>query len=845
MKLLKVGICVSAMTLALCSCSDDLNFDGTESGQGLLSLSLATSSEVAVTAPTRAEIPTLTAPEVEDFSVRLTKSDNTFSKTWNSIDDFNAEASFNTGFYTLEAFYGDIDNEGFDAPCFYGAAEVSVLESKKTEASITATLANSMVSIDYTEAFKSYFYYWTARVHSAGHSFIDFGHEETRAAFIAPGEVDLTISFVTPQGEQASIQPDGFIAKPRHHYRVVFDVTQGTGGAKLNIIFSDELVAEDVNIDLSDELFKTPSPEITPEGFTSAVPVEALEGSELGKYAFSVMARGGMKEAKLTVDSDYRPAFGSEIDLIAASDLQRSQVAAAGIAEAGFFKNPDRMARLDVTDFVKQLPSGEHRISLVVKDKFLRVSEPVTLVVTSSPMTLAASAEPIAFGSPTGVIAIDYNGLSPDKAFSFKVLDKFGVYHDAEIVSMSEEGTRAFESKRYYFTIKLPDTERERIPVEVLFYGSKKADVEIPVLNPSYTVEADAFAKKVMIKVNHSDKNVLNAIINALKVSVTGSSQGGNYTFTRDVENGIITIFGFTPATSYTIYTKVSAEADSEPLTSTSVTTEAATDVTNGDFSQTAQTINIPSIQVGGKWKVGAFNYTTLTSIVVNEPNSWSSINAKTAYAGASNQNTWYVVPSTMAADGAVKIRSVAYDHAGDEIKLTGSFWSTTYYNPTAANPSQRVAGELFLGNYSFNGTESRTNGIAFASRPTSMTFDYQYAPYGDEKGEAYIAVRDASGDIIASAVYDIAAAVSTATATVPLPAYPFGKKAAKIEVRFRSTKGNSIGVKIPSGSELNEGITVFNDIEGWDQKIVLGVNTYKAIATGSVLTLDNVKLNY
>lgn len=828
------------MALALCACSDEGRPGGADGGQGYLSLSLTASPEVAVSAPTRAEIPTLTAPDVESFAVRLTKSDNTYSKTWNSLGDFNAEDMFDTGTYTLEAFSGDMDTEGFDAPYFYGAAQISVLEAKKTQASITASLANSMVSVDYTDAFKAYFSEWSAKVHSAGHSFIDFARDETRAAFIVPGEVDLTISFTTPQGQSASIQPDGFTARPRHHYRVVFDVAQGSGDASLKIIFSDELVAEDVEIDLSDELFTTPAPEVKPEGFTSGVPVEGLEGSEMAKYAFNVVARGGMKEAKLTVDSDWRPPFGNEVDLLATTADVRSQITGSGIVEAGFFKNPGRLGRLDLSGFVKQLPAGEHRMSLVVKDRFLRVSEPVTLVVTSEPMTVKASAEAVAFGSPTAVVAVDYNGLEAEKAFSFKALDKFGVYRDCEVVSVAEASTRAFAEKRYFFTVTLPDTERDRIPVQVYFYGTKKADVEIPVLAPSYSVQADAFASKVVLKVSHPDPKVQQAIFNALKVSVSasGSARGGSYSFTRDADSGLITVTGFSPATSYTVHTKVSPDASAQPLTSTQVTTEAAAAVPNGDFSQTSQTVNIGKIQTGGKFLVGAITYTVFSSISAYEPASWASVNARTAYTGASNQNTWYVVPSTMAADGAVKLRSVAYDHAGADIARTGSFFSTTYYNPTAANPSQRAAGELFLGSYSYAGSESRTDGVAFTSRPSSMTFDYQYAPLGSEKGEAYIALRDASGSVIATATCDIPAASSMTRTTVNLPAYPFGKKAATIEIRFRSTKGNSIAVNIPSGSKLNEG-------GGLKVDYTVGTNAYKALATGSELTLDNVKLNY
>ena len=147
-----------------------------------------------------------------------------------------------------------------------------------------------------------------------------------------------------------------------------FDVAEGTGNAVLKIIFDDTLVSEDVTIDLTDELFTTPAPEVKAEGFVSDSPVEALEGNApASPFVFTAVARGGMAEASLTVDSQTVPAFGREVNLVGASAALQQQIASSGISAVGFFKNPDKLARLDVTEFVKSLPAGTHRISLVVK----------------------------------------------------------------------------------------------------------------------------------------------------------------------------------------------------------------------------------------------------------------------------------------------------------------------------------------------------------------------------------------------------------------------------------------------------------------------------------------------
>ena len=775
MKLLKHGIMFSAFAFALASCSDEGGLD-LGKGEGAIRLALRTSAEVVVSAPTRAESATLTAPEAGQFAVRLTKSDNSYSKTWDSIEEFNAEEAFRTGSYTLEAFVGDIDTEGFDAPYFYGAADVSVLEAKETQASITAALANSMVSVDYTEGFKSYFKDYSARVHSAGHSYIDFAADETRPAFIAPGEVDLTVSFTNPQGQSTSLQPAGFTAKPRHHYRVKFDVAEGTGNAVLKIIFDDTLVSEDVTIDLTDELFTTPAPEVKAEGFVSDSPVEALEGNApASPFVFTAVARGGMAEASLTVDSQTVPAFGREVNLVGASAALQQQIASSGISAVGFFKNPDKLARLDVTEFVKSLPAGTHRISLVVKDRYTRVSDPVTLVVSTEAIHLEAQAEDVVFGSNQAFIDIEYNGANPDKAFTFKALDKFGVYKDCPITEVKQKaGTRSFPVKNYVFTLTLPDTERESIPLQIFFHGEKRTEIEIPVITPKYSVEADAFAKYVVLKVVPEDASQLGIIVNSLKVAVsaTRSARNGGFTFVRDADNGLVTVKGFNPATPYTITTKLSAATDAAPVTSTSVTTEAATDVPNGDFSQTHQTINMTA-QVGGTWTGTIFSN---PKYHINAPIGWASINANTCWNGSSNINTWYTVPSTWADNGNVTVRSVGYSHSGSDLGNTKE--TAVYYckNTPTFGAGERISGELFLGTYSFDGNESRTDGITFGSRPASLSFDYTYAPYGDEKGLAYVAVFDESGRIIATGSMNLNSVGVMTTETISLSGYPSGQ---------------------------------------------------------------------
>ncbi len=210
------------------------------------------------------------------------------------------------------------------------------------------------------------------------------------------------------------------------------------------------------------------------------------------------------------------------------------------------------------------------------------------------------------------------------------------------------------------------------------------------------------------------------------------------------------------------------------------------------------------------------------------------------------------MVPSTMLSSGAALLRSVGYSHAGETPKSSGGSFNTTYYckNAPSDEQLQKAAGELFLGSYSFDAAESRVDGINFNSRPSSLSFQYSYSPVGDEQAEVYVNLYDKDGVKIAGKVEYLKAVSSMTDFNISLSGYPFGHKAAKLVLGFKSTKsGVTPRVNIPSSGDLKEVSSVnllsFTKASDGSYHKSLETNQYHALATGSVLTVDNVKLGY
>lgn len=832
-----------ATALSLGSCSDENPWAGA-AGEGRITLHLTADPSVTDAAPsTRADGDLFAVPSAGDFKVRLSKSDGSYDRTWNSLAEFSAEESFPTGAYTLTAFYGDSETEGFEAPWFVGEERFSVLEAQSSEVEVTARLANSLVSVTYTDAFRSYFRSWSARLHSEGHSYVDYPAEESRPAFIAPGNVDLSLDLVRPDGKSVTVQPASFAAVAATHYHVTVDVNSGNvGAAQLEIRFDDSLTLEDVTVDLTDELFSTPAPKVVAKGFTPGESFDILSGeSAEGSKRFNVIAYGGLQEVMMTIASaDFTPAFGHEVNLMTADPAVQAQIRDLGIDVRGIFNNPDRMAYVDVTALPAHLPEGEYEISICAKDNYLRQSEPVAVKFSASAVTAEVEPQAAVFGSNVASLQIDYNGSDPRADFSFKALDRHGAYKDCPVTDVQlSTRTRAIETKRYIFTITLPDTERESIPVKVYLKGREHADVSVPVILPEFTLDADPFARRVALRVNATG-GTTSAITNMLHIY---DAQGliDESRISRYPETGVITVSGFEPSTAYTLSASLLTTRDASSH-SVSVTTEAATALANGNFSATHDFLKDFEIQVGGEYRPALITYTNWSKISVSEPDGWATVNQKTCWTGAANINTWFCVPSTMMSSGAVTLRNVAYDHNGTTpARDKGTTGWATSENRNVPTFTTRAAGELFLGSYSFDGTEHRVDGIAFASRPTSVSFDYSYSPIDGDTGVATIELIAADGTSLGSATLDLTASATSKRVTMTVPSYRFGLKAAKMRLGFKSSKG-SAPTHTPTGDELDEASSTLpvTPYKHW-----LDTNSYHAFASGSVLTIDNVTLNY
>ncbi|MDE5869669.1 MAG: DUF4493 domain-containing protein, partial [Muribaculaceae bacterium] len=731
-------------------------------------------------------------------------------------------------------------------PCFDATTDVIVESGVESHIGLTATLSNAMVSVRYSDDFKNQFSAYSAALKSESSAeYVIFAQDEDRPAYMKPEKIALQLTLTNNQGQQVKVSPYSFVASPQHHYIVTMGIkdSQGSDDIRLDVQITEEVTAEFVDISLGDELFTAPKPVVKGYDFPASMSYEDFEGFEAeGDPRMDILAYGGINKVNLNVVSSNKLIFGETVQLVNADPLTQQQVTSTGLEAEGFFRNPDKAGVIKFKNFLAKLPVGTYTVSVDVQDaRTIVCDEPVEFTVTIKPVTvkLGVAKFPEYMGEEMNV-TVTSNRSGIKNNIRFEVTDGSGNWTEATILANpAAVKTRADQEYTYNYRLSIPAQERSYVKVRA-FYGAetdpKDQIQEEGVIFPKYSIVTDAFAKSVYLKVVPEDPSKLGIIMKKFKL-LRGKEETPSI---LDEENGIFVLEGLNASTEYSDWESYLSYGTNPRTAIPAFRTEDARALENGTFDEDKITLTMNyDIQVGGEYRVSPVNYTLNSHIQRYTPNGWATLNDLTCYRGSSNYNSWFMVPSTYWENGKVVIQTVGYSHNGTTPARSGGAFNTTYYceNAPADGDLSKSRGELFLGSYSYDGTAHRKDGVAWNTRPSTLSFEYTYEPFGAKMGEAYIKVLDADGEELSGESAIIPAGINEKM-TIALPQYPFGKKAVTLILGFKSTRtGLSATVNIPTGNALDEGKGLGNH--------TLAANSYHAVALGSKLTISKVELGY
>ena len=837
----KLFLPLTALAMLVASCQDDNK--GLTKGQGTISPEFTI--DYSVTNPrtmSRAEngketVPN--APELSSFSFHLWKDDGKFDKTYTGLGDF-VDAQFPVGAYSLEAFSGNIEEEGLGKPYFAGSTTFNVYDGEQAKPTLVAKLANTAVSVEYTEAFMKYFTAYSTKIHSSnGTSYISMPQltvagTESEWAYVKPGNVDINITVTKQNGVSGTVKAATIEnALPATHYHVTIDANGGeVGKATISVSFDASTEVEKIEIDVSGDILVTPAPVLTAYGFTSGTPIEILEGDAAeGTLKVNILAQGEVASVKLNTSSP-TPALSSlqgDVELLTATEEQKNALTTLGVTTKGVWSGVGQVAEIDFTNILQNLKVAngvsDHIFTITVVDKLNRTCEPVVLKIKApKPVLVISNQRELAYGQTTAEFDFTYNGKDIQNKVKFQATNAGDDWEDCTYSSVVDNGGGS-----YHVVINIPLRSSDS-KVRAIYNTTTSAEYTFKRKIELAAADYDVWATKATVSMSPA----------AMRSQVTAIYLNDEQKGTTFNDYSQFTFTGLTPGTRYT----AKAVLNNGTEATVTFTTEAAAPVPNGDFETLkSDAISVTEMLMGGQYKVSPVTYTPWCSFTVSEPAEWTTINNKTCNTNAATKNTWFVIPSTYstnitatahcpgavitgvetatpgvyanlsAQNGnyAVVVRNVAWDNNGTNPATSGGAFNTTYYcenKPTIAN---RSAGQLSLD-------------TDFASRPTTLNGYYKYerdSQDGTENAVVTVTVLNGSTEI-GKGTKELGAAAGFTEFAVPVTYSVTNKKATALKIMITSSNRAEGSIKTTD---------YLGRLEAWSY--------------GAILTVDNLTFSY
>lgn len=732
-------------------------------------------------------------PEASSFSLSLS-NEKAEVKHWDSYADFKDEEKIAIGNYTLKAYYGDEKKEGFNAAYYEGSTNIQILENQNTTAEITCYVANVQLTVICSEAVQKYFTTFEMQARSNTGTAIDIAKDDQRPVYLKPGSLQLEAKVKKQNGVGQTLRLlDIDETEARQHYIIQVDVNGGdTGSGTLNITYNTVKSEEVVTIDISDASLNLKAPEFTAQGFDNGQTITLREGSQPESMKVTLNARAGIRECDLLIESPFLNSEAVGIDglvkLVPTSDAAKAmkqKVVDKGLRLLGLEDEKiERLALIDFTQLVMNMVcTGDNdessKFTLRAVDKRGVVHETelsFTTTLQSNQFSFPAITKTVLIGSTEAEAEVNLltSGITGEQDVNnviFEYKNEAG-----EWVKATTEwiGDNTEEVKKHTVIIKkLPEVHRN-LAVRAR-YGSKVSEEQtLSYYIPEFTItadEADIWARKATIRVEGNTPIEQKAILKYLKLTYEG-----NEIAMSNIKN-IFSLANLTPGKTYPIIGTCNVGGEIQKDVTYYLKTEEPKQLENSKFEDNwiPGPYNEQKINQGGRFSYygdwGGNTYYKYTFDMF-EPQGWCTVNKKTMPSEGDklNKNTWFIVASTErrsddknSGNYAIRIRNVAWDNSGsDPKKYTSGI--TEYPTLDKLNIPEQIkyysAGRLFLGDYNFKHTSDMTQidncevyneGIEFTSRPTAISFYYQYKSYpssGQDKGYIKISVENRANGV-------------------------------------------------------------------------------------------------
>ncbi|MCH5215577.1 MAG: DUF4493 domain-containing protein [Muribaculaceae bacterium] len=855
---LKVLKLLPIVMFAFASCGENDEFS---KGAGTIDVQASIDSSVKSSITTRA-ISNAMNVELDSCTLSIVKADGTSAPFVGKFADYRSDMEIGVGTYDVTLEYGNSASEGFNRPYYYASKQVTVVDQQTTSLSLDAKLKNSMIVLEFSEAFEMYFTSYEITLQSSGNTSVVWSAGENRAAYLRPGAISMKMKLSSVTGKEVTVDAPAITAEEGILYNVSLDVNEGEiGKTSISISFNDETVQQPINIEINDDIVDAEAPLIQVVGFESGQSINVIEGegAELNPK-FHIIATAGIEEVWLTTTGDYLLGQGMPQQVNLAGELPAETIAklnSLGLITKGLLSGKDKMAVVDLSGLVKNLRANSNEepttFSVKVKDAYGRWfpeegnPEPELVVDVDAIHFEATDAENIPVGEKSTSFFITTNGKSDELMSSLKItaLNTDGLRTPVEILNIEPQES---PENTYKVSIQLPlrnsDPQiqcayRDAVIVPVKSIGMEYSEAQTQLIGLETT------QNRAIVRVLNAEimRFARVAYVNGKEISIGADMR-------NDVRGEILIADNaeLKPSNGYEVAVSFLAIPSKENAPKVTVNTKAVKEVPNGDFEDLDESVERTNMKEGGQHRptVASSWLQNTQTFVVRKPEGWSTTNPITASDEAINQNSWFVIPSvynttltwlssTQGLEGgnygketatpdvyknlsaksgsnAMVIRNVAYDLSGVlPSGYTGTGLGSTakdYYNHTAPSAiASRMAGRLMLG--------AGGNGTDFSGTPKSLKLWYIFKESTDAGETGTIEIQLLSqkdgaseGKVVATGSANLPAYASSSDYTqvsVPIVYSDMWNVPDKLKIVIRSSNRNDADVVITNHISLHE----------------------------------------
>ena len=390
---MKTKYCLLVL-LALAACSREAD---RQEGKGYLTVRLG--ADLAVTPVVKSEEAGEPDPE---FSLEIIPKAGGETV---QVSDYRTLGSeplvLPTGDYTVKAVSGPDADMSWDEPRYEGDEQVTILPDRLSEVGITATLARTMITVEFAPNMADFFGEYRVSVANENGKALVFskGNDNlTKKGYLAASALEWDLYMKNTQGTEYRVGPVSIEnVKMRQHYHFKFSLDQtrtAAGSSLLRVVVDDSLNEKyyELPLDFSGE----GAPSISGQDFALADGISVKKGDSESHNVVNFRVPLGMKSLTLSHSSETLMAAGLPqfVELVDASSALRAHLEGKGLSVPSLNYGATEAA-IDFGPFLSALPMGDYYLSLDLIDTRNRYSAATVVLSVTSPVDAeATSVEP-------------------------------------------------------------------------------------------------------------------------------------------------------------------------------------------------------------------------------------------------------------------------------------------------------------------------------------------------------------------------------------------------------------------------------------------------------------------